>query len=67
MGQGEGLCGVCVFKCLCVCVRAFVCVCACVCVRVCGLLGSVLFQFEDVDSLSVAGGAQELSVCTEGQ
>lgn len=34
----------------------------CVC-----LLGAVLLQFEDMDCLSVAGGAEELGVCAEGQ
>lgn len=32
-----------------------------------GLPGTVLLQFKDMNRLSVAGGTQELSVCTEGQ
>jgi len=38
------------------------CVCVCVC-----LPWAVLLQFEDMDRLSVAGGAQELAIGAEGQ
>lgn len=31
------------------------------------LRGTVLLQFEDMNCLSVAGGTQELGICTEGQ
>lgn len=31
------------------------------------LRGTVLLQFEDMNRLSVAGGTQELGICTEGQ